>query len=118
MEGMEAMEQVSLTTLGSELLAEARGHSSGRASRTLHGGRDHALRQLVLALAADRSLSDHESPREATLQVLSGHVRLTTSDGDWDGHGGDFVVIPPVRHGLTAVTESVVLLSTDVTPVR
>lgn len=112
------MEQLSLTDLSAELLAEARGHSSGRASRTLHGGRDHSLRQLLLALAADRSLSDHESPREATLQVLSGHVRLTTGDGDWEGRDGDFVVIPPVRHGLDAVTDSVVLLSTDVTPVH
>ena len=111
------MEQFSLTDLSAELMAEAGAHSSGRSSRTLHGGRDHALRQLLLALAADRSLSDHESPREATLQVVSGHVRLTTSDGDWEGHGGDFVVIPPIRHGLTAVVDSVVLLSTDVTPV-
>ena len=102
------MEHVSLTEVSTELLAEARSNSSGRAPRTLHGGRDHALRQLVLALAADRSLSDHESPREATLQV---------SDGDWEGHDGDFVIIPPVRHGLTAVTDSVVLLSTDVRPV-
>jgi quercetin dioxygenase-like cupin family protein len=115
---MRSMDHVSLTDLGSELLAEAAAHSSGRASRTLHGGRDHALRQLVMALAADRSLSDHESPREATLQVLSGRVRLTTGDGDWEGADGDFVVIPPVRHGLTALTDAVVLLSTDVTPVH
>jgi quercetin dioxygenase-like cupin family protein len=112
------MKQLSLTDLSFELLAEAREHSSGRASRTLHGGRDHSLRQLLLALTADRSLSDHESPREATLQVVSGHVRLTTGDGDWEGRGGDFVVIPPVRHGLLAVTDVVVLLSTDVTPVH
>lgn len=112
------MEHVSLTDLGSELLAEAGTHNSGRASRTLHGGRDHALRQTLLGLTADRSLSDHESPREATLQVVSGHVRLTTSDGDWEGKDGDFVVIPPIRHGLTAMTDAVVLLSTDVTPVH
>ena len=111
------MEHVSLTDVSAELLTEARASSSGRAPRTLHGGRDHALRQLVLALVADRSLSDHESSREATLQVISGHVRLTMNDGDWEGHDGDFVIIPPVRHGLTAVTDSVVLLSTDVRPV-
>lgn len=112
------MERFSLTDLSSELLAEAGEHTSGRASRALHGGRDHALRQLLMALAADRSLSDHESPREATLQVISGHVRLTTNEGDWEGRGGDFVVIPPIRHGLTALADSVVLLSTDVTPVH
>lgn len=112
------MDHVSLTDLSAELLAEAHAHGSGRASRTLHGGRDHALRQLLLALVAGRSLSDHESPREATLQVVSGQVRLTTGAGDWEGRGGDFVVIPPIRHGLTAETDAVVLLSTDVTPVH
>jgi quercetin dioxygenase-like cupin family protein len=115
---MQVMDHVSLNDLSSELLAEAAAHASGRASRTLHGGRDHALRQLLMALAADQSLSDHEAPREATLQVMTGHVRLTTGGGDWEGYAGDFVVIPTVRHGLTAVTDSVVLLSTDVTPVH
>ena len=112
------MEQVSLTELSSALLADAHAQGSGRASHTLHGGRDHALRQLLLALAGGRALSDHEAPREATLQVLSGQVRLTTADGDWEGGAGDFVVIPAIRHGLTAVTDAVVLLSTDVTPVH
>mgnify|MGYP002652934738 CR=1 FL=1 len=69
----------------------------------------------VIALVAGAALSDHDSPTEATLQVLRGHVVLTSADGDpagrWEGATGDLVTIPSTRHGLTAQEDSAILLT-------
>jgi quercetin dioxygenase-like cupin family protein len=105
------MESISLTNLAEDKLAEARQTHSGRAAHTIHGGHTHELRQTVLALPAGHDLSEHESPGEATLQVLQGHVRLTTGGDDWDGKAGDYIAIPPERHALHAVQDSVVMLT-------
>ncbi|SOX53357.1 24 cupin domain-containing protein [Mycobacterium ahvazicum] len=105
------MESISLTSLATEKLAEARQSHSGRAAHTIHGGHDHELRQTVLALLADHDLSEHDSPGEATLQVLQGHVRLTTGSDSWEGKTGDHVAIPPQRHALHAVEDSVIMLT-------
>ncbi len=108
------MENVNLTALVEELLAKARDASSGRAAVTLHGGRDHALRQTVMALTADHGLGEHDSPGEATLQVLRGRVRLVAGDAAWEGSAGDYVVIPPERHSLDALEDSAIILTVAV----
>jgi quercetin dioxygenase-like cupin family protein len=108
------MESISLTSLAAELLtklAEAQQSHSGRAAHTIHGGHTHELRQTVLALLAGHDLSEHDSPGEATLQVLQGHVRLTAGADAWDGKTGDYVAIPDQRHALHAVEDSVVMLT-------
>ncbi len=105
------MDSVSLTDLAAEKLAEAKQSHSGRAAHTIHGGHTHELRQTVLALLADHDLSEHDSPGEATLQVLQGHVRLTTGGDAWEGRAGEYVAIPAERHALHAVEDSVVLLT-------
>ncbi|MGO8769445.1 cupin domain-containing protein [Mycobacterium sp.] len=105
------MESISLTGLASEKLAEARQSHSGRAAHTVHGGHTHELRQTVLALLAGHDLAEHDSPGEATLQVLQGHVRLTAGDDACDGETGDYLVLPAQRHALHAVEDSVVMLT-------
>ena len=105
------MESISLTRLAAEKLAEARQSHSGRAAHTIHGGHTHELRQTVLALLAEHDLSEHDSPGEATLQVLQGHVRLTAGADSWDGKTGYYVGIPPQRHALHAVEDSVIILT-------
>lgn len=105
------MESISLTSLATEQLNQAREAHSGRASHTIHGGHTHELRQTVMALLAGRELAEHDSPGQASLQVLTGHVRLTAGDDSWDGKTGDYVVIPPKRHSLQALDDSVVLLT-------
>ena|SRR5437868_7143263 len=105
------MESISLTSLASEKLAEAGRSHSGRAAHTIHGGHTHELRQTVLALLAGHDLSEHDSPGEASLQVLQGHVRLTTGDDTWEGKAGDYVVIPAERHALHAIEDSVIMLT-------
>jgi quercetin dioxygenase-like cupin family protein len=64
-----------------------------------------------LALLAGHDLSEHDSPGEATLQVLQGHVRLTTSGDARDGKTGDYIAIPAERHALRAVEDSVIMLT-------
>jgi quercetin dioxygenase-like cupin family protein len=105
------MDKVSLTALAREQLAAAHRAGSGRSAHTVYGGHEHTLRQTLVALTAGSALSDHDSPGEATLQVLQGRVKLTTPDTTWDGAPGDHLVIPPTRHGLHAVDDSVILLT-------
>lgn len=105
------MDTPALPEVSAALLDEARAHSSHRAARTLCGGSGHVLRQTAIALLADSTLSDHENPGEATLQVLVGGVRLTWSDGSVELHAGALVAIPQERHGLLALTDAVVLLT-------
>ena len=96
------MRTTSLTDLAREQLDAARGASSGRAATTVFGGQEHDLRQTLIALAAGHTLGEHESPGDASLQVLVGTVRLSAGDETWEGSAGDYLVIPPhrVRHRL------------------
>ena len=105
------MHAASLTALADGQLAAARDASSGRSAVTVFGGREHDLRQTVIALAEGHALGEHESPGEATLQVLQGRVRLSSAEEAWEGQAGDLLVIPPERHDLAALTDSVVLLT-------
>lgn len=105
------MHAASLTALADSQLAAAREASSGRSAVTVFGGREHDLRQTLIALAEGHALGEHESPGEATLQVLRGTVRLSSAEDSWEGEAGDLLVIPPERHDLAALADSVVLLT-------
>ena len=105
------MESVQLLELADGLLAEARAADNGRRARTLFGRPGHRLRQTLLALAAGQALGEHNSPGEATLQVVRGQVRLDTGGQTWTGTAGDVVLIPPDRHDLVALEDSAVLLT-------
>ncbi|WAC56463.1 LuxR family transcriptional regulator [Gordonia sp. SL306] len=105
------MDATRLPELVDRLLTTAHAARSGRAAHTLYGSADHRLRQTVIALVAGHGLTDHESPGESSLQVLRGHVTLSTSDAQWQGVDGDLLAIPPERHGLTAQQDSAVLLT-------
>lgn len=105
------MESTSLKQLVDTQIEAARAASAGRAASTVHGGREHDLRQTVIALAAGNSLGEHDSPGEATLQVLRGEVRLHAGGATWEGTEGDYLLIPPERHDLEAVSDAAVLLT-------
>ena len=105
------MESVSLSQLADEQLKAARLARAGRAAQTVHGGLDHRLRQTLMALVAGTDMGEHNSPGQATLQVLRGRVRVSAADDSWEGGPGDLLVLPRERHGLHADEDAVVLLT-------
>ena len=105
------MESIALSEVIEEQLTAARAAHSGRSAHTVHGGHEHSLRQTVIALAAGNGLAEHDSPGEATLQVLRGRVVLRAGADSCTGTAGDLLVIPPARHALDAVEDSAVLLT-------
>ncbi len=105
------MQKLSLDALAREHLERARTSSAGRSSETVVGGHEHTLRQTLMALTAGTRLGEHESPGEATVQVLAGRVRLGADGEEWEGRRGDLIVIPPARHDLHAMEDTAVLLT-------
>jgi quercetin dioxygenase-like cupin family protein len=105
------MQKVSLDAVAREQLDAARRSSADRASTTIVGGHERVMRQTVIALLADATLDEHENPGEATLYVVSGRVVLRAGGESWEARTGDLVEIPPARHDVHAVEDSVVLLS-------
>lgn len=100
---------VNLSGLAAELLEQAHAHPSGRTARTIASST--SLRGTVIALTEETRLADHDAPAAATLHVLAGRVRLHTADQEWLLDGGELVPLPPQRHGLDALADSVVLLT-------
>jgi len=105
------MEKLSLDAVAREHVKRAAAASSGRSAETVYGGHEHALRQTVVAMTAGSALDEHGSPGEATIQVLSGRVRLTAGANHWDGRTGDLLIVPDSRHALAAVEDSAILLT-------
>lgn len=103
--------KLSLDALAREQLEIARRAPSHRAARTVAGGHETTLRQTVLALCEGASLDEHENPGETTVLVLQGRVELIAGADRWQGRDGDLLLVPNSRHGLSALTDSVVLLS-------
>jgi quercetin dioxygenase-like cupin family protein len=105
------MEKFSLDAIARAQARLAAAAPSGRSAETVYGGHEHALRQTVLAMTAGSSLHEHESPGEATVQVLRGRVRLTAGEVNWEGSSGDLLVVPDTRHALDAIEDSAILLT-------
>lgn len=105
------MQLSSLTDLARDRLDLARDASSGRSAVTVYGGRDHVLRQTVIALLGGQLLDEHENPGEATVYVVQGRVRLHGEEIRWEAGPGDLLAVPPSRHSLEALEDSVVLLT-------
>ena len=61
---------------------------------------------------AGGSLAEHSAPGPATVQVLSGHVRMKVGDKDLDVPAGRLVAFDAnVRHKVDAVEDSTLLLT-------
>lgn len=105
------MEKMSLTALARQQLRAASTAASGRDAQTVYGGHEHVLRQTLITVAAGHRLDEQDNPREATLYVVHGRVRLSTADNVWDGTPGDLLVVPSCGNTLEALEDSAVLLT-------
>jgi quercetin dioxygenase-like cupin family protein len=105
------MDTTDLHALAAEHLAAAKAASNGRSSTKLVGDHTALLRSNLIALAAGAALQDHESPGEATLFVLEGQIEFHAGVETVTLSAGQLVVIPGERHGLTALTDAVVMLT-------
>lgn len=105
------MDTVNVNSLAQELTEKASGGDAGRASHTLYGGHDKALRQTLIVLQEGQELAAHESPGESTLLVLKGRVRVSADDGSQEGAEGDLIPLPRARHSVEALGDAVMLLS-------
>ncbi|WP_158893525.1 hypothetical protein [Amycolatopsis anabasis] len=102
-------EVAQIDALAAELLDQARRHDARRTARTLVSG--PAQRATLIALAQGAELAEHDSPPAATLHVITGRVRLHTHDREWTLYSSHLIAVPPERHGLTALADTVVLLT-------
>lgn len=112
------MRKISLTALARHLTLMARPDlpgwresSSGRAAKTIYGGKEHQLRQTVIMLRAGKSLSEHQNPGEATIYVISGRIIMRSADNSWHGWDGDYLIVPNAAHTVEADEDSVILLT-------
>jgi quercetin dioxygenase-like cupin family protein len=105
------MQKMSLDALAREHANRAGSDTTGRSSSTVYGGHERVLRQTLIALAAGRSMAEHENPGEATVFVLRGRVRLVAKDDAWEGRSGDLIIVPDARHSVEAIEDSVILLT-------
>ena len=77
------MQNLSLDALARQHLTTAKAAGSGCSAETIHSGHEHTLRQTLVALTAGTTLAEHKNPGEATVQILSGGVRLAARPGSW-----------------------------------
>ncbi len=108
---MTRMNKMSLDALSRELRAKAAGSDRKVASTTVYGGHEKTLRQTLVVIDAGGELGEHDSPGEATVHVLGGRIALDTASDSWEGRTGDFLVVPPARHKVRALENSVFLLT-------
>ncbi len=93
-----------------EHLAAAQASPNGRSAELLvHDG---VLRQSILALTAGTELAEHNSPHAASLQVLRGQVTVTGFESTDPLRAGELTVLTHHRHSVTALEDSVFLLTT------
>ena len=102
-------EMVVLTELADSLIADLHHHRAGRSAKTILSGT--AMRAVVIALKAGAELGVHDSPRAATLYVITGKVTLRASHREWQVHPGQLIPIPPQRHSVVAHADSAILLT-------
>lgn len=110
----EKAEPLDIAALATELIADLPNHPGGRTAKSVLHGKQ--LRAVLMALAADASLADHDSPGPACLQVITGSIELRAGEQAWSLTTGDLISIPPVRHSVHASTEAAFLLTIALQP--
>jgi quercetin dioxygenase-like cupin family protein len=70
------------------------------------------LNVVLTHIRASGTLAEHSAPGAATVQVLSGHVRVQVGEESLDVPAGQLIAFDArVRHGVEAVEDSTLLLT-------
>jgi len=82
----------------------------GHTARTLLRAPD--LRVLLIVMKSGGRIAEHRADESASLQVLSGHVRLELPERIADLRGGELLLLERgVAHDVEAVTDSALVLT-------
>lgn len=99
-----------LETVAHELRAEEPYRREGQTARTLIRTPD--LRIVVVALKAGKTISEHHANVTASVQTLSGHIRLQLPDRGVDVPKGQLLVLGAgLSHDVYAEADSTFLLT-------
>ena len=80
-----------------------------RAGSTVYRGR--GIRQTLVVILSGEHMAEHESPQEGFIHVLEGKVRLNGDDRSWEISAGQLFPVPPEKHSVTALEDSVLTLT-------
>jgi quercetin dioxygenase-like cupin family protein len=84
--------------------------STGQNARTLVKYDD--LRVVLIALQRDARILEHQTEGRLSLQVISGHVLVRASGRTFNLRTGGLLSLDPaIRHDVTAIDESAILLT-------
>jgi quercetin dioxygenase-like cupin family protein len=84
--------------------------STGHNARTLIKYDD--LRVVLMALQSDARIPDHQADGRLSVQVLSGHIQVRASGRTFNLRAGGVLALDRgIRHDVTALAESAVLLT-------
>lgn len=92
-----------------QLLEKAGAADNGRAAKILVS--DGPLRQTVIALREGTMLQEHNSPPAASIFLFTGRVTVKGQEEETVGEG-ELVALTHQRHSVTALEDSVFLLTT------
>jgi quercetin dioxygenase-like cupin family protein len=84
--------------------------TTGHNARTLAKYDD--LRVVLIALQRDARLPEHQAEGRISVHVISGHVQMRASGRTFNLRTGGLVTFDPgIRHDVTAIDESAILLT-------
>ena len=105
-------EQLQLVDLDDEreiLWDAARAAVARRAGSTVYRG--DGVRQTLVVIFSGEQMAEHESPQEGFVHVLEGKVRLNGDNRSWEIAAGQLLPVPPEKHSVTALEDSVLTLT-------
>ncbi len=99
-----------LAAIDAEMRREAAYEREGHTARTLV--REEDMRVVLVVMRAGGRIAEHRAKDTASVQTLSGHVRLRLPDGVIDLPAGRLLVLErDLRHDVEAAEESAFLLT-------
>lgn len=80
-----------------------------RAGSTIYRG--DGIRQTMVVLLHGAHMAEHSSPQEGFIHVLQGAIRLNGDGRSWEISAGQLLPVPPEKHSVTALQDTVLTLT-------